>query len=1083
MPESQRRTKRSTPAAAHASVALRYAPRWLPFELGRGLLIASMVVLGTVSIASIVSISIDSVPDADRWFLTACVSSGLGVVLWLSRVLPHRPGHEPGRTEVWALPFVGVVLAVMLSAPFLVGHRIDARVRTVSLDIDEQLRRQTLERLGEIPPDPVTAIVQLPGSQVVAAGGSDGVLLVSDAEGKGPIEVGRHEGWIHALAVVGRTHVLSGGTGGVIRRWRADFVAPPETIGHHGDLVLALCSLHDGRFISVARDGSLRRWDTTSAPRWEALGQSREPLAAATCAPGGQVVTASRLGRLLRWDGGTGSPPVEFGTHRTEILEIVALDARNIVTLDEDGSILSWDTGGELSVRRLGISHDDEAHVRTIAAMADGRVVGAGVDAHGGFARIYQRDDYLEGRELGRHGAAITAVTELRDGRIIAAATRMRAVDVGPFDAMRMWDPRILESEDLGRPPGRTIYAATILPGGGAVTVGAREGVVQAWADGGAKGRELGRTEQRLMSLVAIDHERFLSIDKEGDARLWSTRDGESEPLAELGKLWHAGALQDGRLLLAGRDGQLRAWDILHEQMTDIGTTDGQVVGFASVDPHHFVMWGLATVELWRLEGSLGSRVDHREMAIARLALLRPGRFVSADRKGTLRAWGFDGSEAVELGTHVGHWIASLAVLEDGRVVSAESRHGTIRLWDMDGTSWALGHQGGGLMAVGVQADGRVLGIGRDQSLRLWDPDDATILPPGDAYEDPRSIADRYSSDYSPTKSDIEAAERVLPELLRLADPATTERWWEDLRARQATLEAGHPERFVTEVDELNARLYPEVRPPPAAQALRCAHGLVNCGIPLADFGSWRHSSPEDPISQERAKKLEIWSWQRDAAVANVARLGAVNCSTAAMNRTPYQRDARRRGSDEEERDLAQIPACNLGRLPYLHWTPIASTLWGLLVSIGATLVVLARSRGLDPRALGALTSLALLVAVTATKWPSIGRIVVLAILLGSAIGILRRRGRRRMLTRAEGALVVWSLLTAVGLSFVAILEFLGRSGGEHTALVVMSTSLSLLAASIMLRVLESSLARFFSRPLRVGALSRHPHPPPPAGE
>jgi hypothetical protein len=127
------------------------------------------------------------------------------------------------------------------------------------------------------------------------------------------------------------------------------------------------------------------------------------------------------------------------------------------------------------------------------------------------------------------------------------------------------------------------------------------------------------------------------------------------------------------------------------------------------------------------LSGLLRTLQGHQE-SVRTVAVLHDGRLVSASSDTTLRIWDVDSGTSLALQGHRGSVLA-VNLLPDGRLVSASSDT-TLRIWDVgDGTSLATlhGHHGS-VNDVTVLPDGRIVSASDDNTLRVWDIDSGTSL-------------------------------------------------------------------------------------------------------------------------------------------------------------------------------------------------------------------------------------------------------------------------------------------------------------------------------------------------------------------
>ncbi|ADP78940.1 trypsin-like peptidase domain-containing protein [Pseudofrankia inefficax] len=132
----------------------------------------------------------------------------------------------------------------------------------------------------------VLAMAVLPDGRLATGGGDPRVLLWDPATpGIDPTELGRHDGPVPAM------YTLATGNG------------PPIEVGRGNISVEAVAVLPDGRIVTGGTDGQVLLWDLTQPEAGPIeLGRHDGPVRAVAVLPDGRIVTGGTDRRVLLWD-------------------------------------------------------------------------------------------------------------------------------------------------------------------------------------------------------------------------------------------------------------------------------------------------------------------------------------------------------------------------------------------------------------------------------------------------------------------------------------------------------------------------------------------------------------------------------------------------------------------------------------------------------------------------------------------------------------------------------------------------------------------------------------------------------------
>ena len=350
-----------------------------------------------------------------------------------------------------------------------------------------------------------------------------------------------------------------------------------------------------------------------------------------------------------------------------------------------------------------------------MAVLPDGRVASGDSDG-----RMLMWDPARPGAgpvELGRHDGEVAAAAALPDGRVVSGSGGRGGVLSRDDGRVLMWDPARPGAGpvELGRHPRNPVDAVAVLLDGRVVSRAG--GWMWVWDPGAIQGApaELGLAGDIVTTAVGVLPDgRVVSGGDRGWVQVWDPARPGAGPV-ELGR--HDGevaavaVLPDGRVVSGGGDGRVLMWDPARPGAGPVELGRHEDVNTVAVLP--------------------GARSRWRSRRRSRKDEL--GRVVSGGGDGRVLVWdpARPGAGPVELGRHPGNYVVAVAVLPDGRVVSAGN--GSMWVWDparpgADPVELALTDDIG-VTAVAVLPDGRVVSGGGRGRMLVWDPDEPRTGP------------------------------------------------------------------------------------------------------------------------------------------------------------------------------------------------------------------------------------------------------------------------------------------------------------------------------------------------------------------
>ncbi|WP_024799481.1 hypothetical protein [Nocardia sp. BMG51109] len=609
------------------------------------------------------------------------------------------------------------------------------------------IRNPAMTRFTPIPTGQLTTMAMSPDRNVLATGGSDGVVRLWDIARNQPVgELPAGKKLLSALEFSpdGRTLAIGGDSEDrTVQLWDVERKQPFDEPAIRLDWgVQSVAFGSDGKSLAASSwKGKIQRWDIERKQPLPGLSVIHlgDDGAKVTFSPDGKTVVSGGFdGTVQLWDMGLNEPLGERLANNKGPVQSMAFspDGKTLAIGGDDGTIRLWD-----AIRREPLGEPLTGHNKQVLSVAfspDGKTLTTG--GADGTIRLW---DVEHNRALGEpltgHDGMVNSITFSTDGKTLATG--------GADNTVRLWNVAIrrpLDEQLTGHNEKTGVSALALSPDGKTLATGGSDGTVRFWDVERNKllGQPLLGHTLEVASVAFSPDGKTLATGGFNDStvQLWNVED--HRPLGNRLSGSSSAALisivfsPDGKTLATGaQDGTVRLWRVEDYQFLDEPMTGHKnytplrAVAF-SPNGKNLAAGGGQSTRLWDMKNHrpLGKPLEGRNPPTSFVAFSPDSKTlaISSLNTGTVQLWSIS-DDAVGDKSTISHGepVQSMIFSPDNKTIATGDRHGTVRLWDVENNrplGEPLNGPGGSVQSMVFSPDGRILVEATDNAeVRLWD--------------------------------------------------------------------------------------------------------------------------------------------------------------------------------------------------------------------------------------------------------------------------------------------------------------------------------------------------------------------------
>src|SRR5262245_8371166 len=462
--------------------------------------------------------------------------------------------------KIWDVPLnkplrdLAMTDSVTATATSADGKSIAAGARDGSIKVwNAADAKESFRMTGHV--GAVTGLAYAANAPLLASCGVDGTLRFwNPATGQVVAMVGAHATPVHALALSANA-AYTAASDGSVKIWQLPPVTSKPLAGHQDTVRVLAMSADGATVVTGSADKNVRVFNTESGQVQKTLTSPNAVTAVGLSGTGNTATTAAgtATGQVILW-GPDGKPMFQTQAHNGSVTSVsYNPGGAQLLTSGADGNVTIWALP---IVPTKTFAHPSD--IRSAVISTDGKriLTGAGDNQ----MRLWNATNGQVERPFAGHAKPVTAVATSADGNTLASACG---------DDIRVW--RRDNGQQSGQIPGQGgVSAIAIHPGGTQLLVAHEDGSRKLWPlPIPMKDAKPVWTAKAAVAVKNVQFdpkgERFLSIGKDAQLRLWDAKTGKEAKAipAHEGEILDVAPTADwAKIATSGADKTVKVWNV-----------------------------------------------------------------------------------------------------------------------------------------------------------------------------------------------------------------------------------------------------------------------------------------------------------------------------------------------------------------------------------------------------------------------------------------------------------------------------------------------------------------------------------------